>query len=192
MSLPKIVAMLEGSDRRSIGRANKVADLVLREPGRFRELIKCLWDDNPVIRMRAADAAEKVSAKKPRLLDRHRAELLGLLAEAEQIELRWHLAAMVPRLRLTPAERRRAAAALHHYLNDNSSIVKTFALQGLADLARDDAALRDSVKQLLEDAVQSGTPAMRARARNLLKKYPAWPNVCRGSASESHRDRKRA
>jgi hypothetical protein len=52
--------------------------------------------------MRAADAAEKVSAKKPRLLDRHKAELLGLLAEAEQIELRWHLALMIPRLRLAP------------------------------------------------------------------------------------------
>lgn len=163
--------MLEGSDRRSIGRANEVAQLVLRAPRRFRELIKCLWHENPVVRMRAADAAEKVSAQKPCLLDRHKPQLLGLLAEAKQIELRWHLAAMVPRLRLTPAERQRAVAALHHYLKDRSSIVKTFALQGLADLARDDAALRGSVKQLLEDVVQSGTLAMRARARKLLKNY---------------------
>jgi hypothetical protein len=169
----QIATMLEGADRRSIGRANEVARLVLKQPHRFRELIACLWNENPVVRMRAADAAEKVSAKKPRLLDRHRPELLGLLVEAEQIELRWHLAAMIPRLRLTPAEHQRAVAALHHYLNDRSSIVKTFALQGLADLAQDDAALRGSVKQLLEDAVQSGTPAMRARARKLLKKIPA-------------------
>jgi hypothetical protein len=63
--------------------------------------------------MRAADAAEKVSAQEPRLLDRHKPQLLGLLAEAEQIELRWHLAAMIPRLHLTPAERQRTAAALH-------------------------------------------------------------------------------
>jgi hypothetical protein len=168
----KIAAALEGVDRRSIGRANEVAQMVLREPRRFRELIECLWSENPVVRMRAADAAEKVSAKRPRLLDRYKAELLGLLAEAEQIELRWHLAAMVPRLRLTVRERHRAAAALHRYLNDRSSIVKTFALQGLADLARSDAGLRPRVKQLLENAVQSGTPAMRARARKLLKKRP--------------------
>src|SRR5271155_3435209 len=126
----KIVAALQGSDRRSIGRANEVARLVLKDPHRFRELIACLWHDDPVIRMRAADAAEKVSAKKPRLLDRYKAELLGLLAEAEQIELRWHLAAMVPRLRLTAPERRRAAKTLQRYLDDRSSIVKTFALQG--------------------------------------------------------------
>lgn len=162
--------MLEGTDRRSIGRADEVARLVLREPRRFRELIESLWSENPVLRMRAADAAEKVSAKKPRLLDRYKAELLGLLAEAEQIELRWHLALMVPRLRLTTPERQRAAAALQHYLDDRSSIVKTFALQGLTDLARNDFALRSKLKQLLEAAVQTGTPAMRARAGKLLKR----------------------
>ena len=69
----------------------------------------------------AADAAEKVPAKKPRLLDRHKAELLGLLAEVEQIELRWHLALMVPRLRLTAPERQRAAAALQRYFEDRSA-----------------------------------------------------------------------
>jgi len=173
MTTVKIASILAGRDRRSIGRSNEVARLVLKQSRRFRELIACLWDENPVVRLRAADAAEKVSAQKPRLLDRHKPELLGLLAEAEQIELRWHLAAMIPRLRLTPAERHRAAAALQRYLNDRSSIVKTFALQGLADLSRNDANLRAKVKQLLEEAVNSGTPAMRARARHLLKNFLA-------------------
>lgn len=161
--------MLKGRDRRSIGLSNDAAKLVMRQPQRFHELIECLWNEDPVVRMRAADAAEKVSAKQPRLLDRHKAELLGLLAETEQIELRWHLALMVPRLRLSATERQRAAAALQRYLDDRSSIVRTFALQGLADLARNDLALQSKVKQLLEAAVQSGTPAMRARARKLLK-----------------------
>lgn len=164
--------MLKGVDRRSIGRSHEVTRVVLREPRRFRELIKCLWDENPVLRMRAADAAEKVSAEKPRLLDRYKAEFLGLLVETEQIELRWHLALVVPRLRLTARERQRVAAALQCYLDDRSSIVKTFALQGLADLARNDSALRGKVKQLLEKSVQSGTPAMKARTRKLLKQFP--------------------
>lgn len=166
--------MLEGSDRRSIGRSDDVAQLVRREPRRFRELMRCLWNENPVVRVRAADAAEKVSAKNPPLLDRYNAKILGLLAEAQQIELRWHLALMVPRLRLTAPERQRAVAALQRYLDDRSSIVKTFALQGLADLARDDSVgVHGKLRLLLEQAVQSGTPAMKARARKLLKKYPA-------------------
>lgn len=146
-----------------------MVQLVLRQPRRFRELVECLWSDDAVVRMRAADAAEKVSAEKPQLLGRYRRELLGLLCEAEQTELRWHLAAMVPRLRLTAGERRRAVEALRRYLDDRSSIVKTFALQGLAELARDGAGFGYQVKELLEKAARSGTAAMKARARKLLK-----------------------
>jgi len=60
--------MLKGGDRRSIGRSNEVTKLVLRQPGRFAELVECLWSEDPIVRMRAADAAEKVSAMKTDLL----------------------------------------------------------------------------------------------------------------------------
>ena len=104
MSSQRIAVLLRGGDRRSIGRSNEVVKLVLRAPRRFAELIQCLWSDDPIVRMRAADATEKVSAIKPELLPPYKAELLGLLAETDQIELRWHLAQMVPRLPVTKAE----------------------------------------------------------------------------------------
>jgi hypothetical protein len=169
MPRDKLTDLLKGADRRSIGRSNEAVALVLREPRRFPELIGLLWSDDPLVRMRAADAAEKVTVKRPELLRPHKRELLGLLAEAEQIELRWHLAAMVPRLELSASERQRATAALQHYLEDRSSIVKTFAMQGLVDLARHDPSLRETAKQTLEEALRTGTPAMKARARNVLK-----------------------
>lgn len=161
--------MLKGGDRRSIGKSNQIAQLVLSEPKRFAELFECLWDDDPIVRMRASDAAEKVTAARPELLNAHKRELLGLLYQAEQIELRWHLALMVPRLSLSGTERARAAAALQRYLEDRSSIVKTFALQGLADLARQDSNLQGPVRRVLEESLRSGTAAMKARARKLLK-----------------------
>jgi hypothetical protein len=164
-----IAGMLKGGDRRSIGKANQIAKLILSEPKRFAELIHCLWDQDPIVRMRAADAAEKVAVTRPELLNPHKRELLGLVAEAEQIELRWHLALMVPRLELTSPERQRAAASLQRYLEDRSSIVKTFALQGLADLAGQDASLRELAKQAIEESLRTGTAAMKARARKLLK-----------------------
>jgi len=174
MARTKIALLIQGADRRSIGRADEVVRLVQQQPRYFRELIECMWDENAVVRMRAADAAEKVSRAKPELLKPYKRELLGLLAEAEQIELRWHLAAMVPRLALTRAEKQRAAAALERYLEDRSSIVKTFALQGLADLARSEPGLRERVKQILEESLASGTAAMKARARKLLKELNSW------------------
>jgi hypothetical protein len=164
-----IAAMLKGGDRRSIGESDEIVRLVSSKPERFAELLECLWDNDPIVRMRAADAAEKVTVMRQELLNPHKHKLLGLLAEAKQIELRWHLAVMVPRLELNWSERERAAAVLQRYLEDRSSIVKTFALQGLADLARKDANLREPARRALEDSLRTGTAAMKARARKLIK-----------------------
>jgi hypothetical protein len=94
-----ILTRLKGGDRRTIGRANEVAAQVSKRPELFPELISGLWSDDPLIRMRAADAAEKVTRNQAQLLKRYKKELLGLMAEAEEKELRWHLAAMISRLK---------------------------------------------------------------------------------------------
>lgn len=169
MPSQQISDLLRGGDRRSIGRSNQVATLVLRAPRRFAELIRCMWSDDPIVRMRAADAAEKVSAVQPELLKPYKTELLGLLAGAEQIELRWHMAQMIPRLPLTKPESIRAAHTLQLYLEDRSSIVRAFALQALTDISRNDSELRPMVREILEQSMVCGTAAMKARARRLLK-----------------------
>ncbi len=119
--------------------------------------------------MRAADATEKISRHQPGLLQLYKDSFLSLLAEATQQELRWHLAVIIPRLQLTASECQRSATILQAYLEDRSSIVKTFAMQGLADLTRHDASLRPTVLDLLRSLVRTGTPAMRARGRILLR-----------------------
>ncbi|HET9402767.1 MAG TPA: hypothetical protein VFO34_17605 [Candidatus Acidoferrales bacterium] len=166
----EILDLLRGGDRRSIGGSDQAAQIVSRNPKLFFKLIAGLWSDDALIRMRAADAAEKVSRENPALLRTHKRELLELLSEADEQELRWHLAAMIPRLNLNPAELKQAAGTLKLYLQDRSSIVKTFALQALADLAQRDAALWPEVIELLREAERTGTPAMRARSRNILRK----------------------
>jgi hypothetical protein len=163
-----VLSLLSGGDRRSVGRADAVVTIVLGQPGLFRALIKGMWDEDAVVRMRAADAVEKVSLQKPKLLQPFKAELLGLLAEAKEQELRWHLAQMVPRLSLTRNERAQVASQLRTYLEDHSSIVKTFAMQALADLAADDKQLLEETIELIRQLARTGTPAMRARGRKLL------------------------
>jgi hypothetical protein len=163
-----ILALLEGGDRRSIGRADEVAAMVSKDPGLFPELMAGLWSDDPLVRMRAADAAEKFTRANHELLQPYKKELLGLMAETKQQELRWHLAAMIPRLELNARERQRAVSLLHSYLEDRSSIVKSSALEGLADLAQHDSSLLPKVIELLRESVRNGTPAMKARSRRLL------------------------
>ncbi len=118
--------------------------------------------------MRTADATEKVTRKNRELLLPYKKELLGLMAGTTEQELRWHLAVMVPRLLLNTKERYLATSLLTSYLEDRSSIVKTFALQGLADLAQDDPSIRPRVTEILREATRNGTPAMKARSRKLL------------------------
>jgi len=161
--------LLSGGDRRSIGRANEVVDLVLAQPKRIGELTELLWDLDAVVRMRAADALEKISRERIELLQAYKSELLGLMAETSQQEMRWHLAVLIPRLEMTPEERRRAVGILERYLGDRSSIVKTFAIQGLWELSLGDAALRPKVVELVRELTRTGTPAMRARGRKLLR-----------------------
>jgi hypothetical protein len=151
-----------------IGRSDEVAAMVSSTPELFPALIAGLWSEDPVVRMRAADAAEKVTRKNRELLQPYKRELLGLMMETEQQELRWHLAVMVPRLRLNPKERQIAISALNSYLGDRSSIVKTSALQGFADLAQDDLRIQPGVIEILRAASRSGTAAMKARSRKLL------------------------
>src|SRR5208282_5645493 len=124
MGRRQILPLLQGGDRRMIGRSDQVAAMVSRAPELFPELIAGLWSEDPLVRMRAADATEKVTRKNRELLLPYKKELLGLMTETDQQELRWHLAAMVPRLRLKARERQIAVAALNSYLEDRSSIVK--------------------------------------------------------------------
>ena len=163
------------ADRRSIGRSNAVAALVLKHPALAGQLVRAMWHADPVVRMRAADALEKASIQNLKIIARYKQELLGLLGETPQQELRWHLAQMVPRLPLTAAERRRAVQHLRGYLDDRSSIVKTCALQALADLCEQDSSLRPEFVELLRTAARTGTPAMRARSKKLLRRLKEAP-----------------
>jgi hypothetical protein len=167
----KLLNKLTGGDRRSIGQFNKIVALVLRRPTLFPQLMQGMWSSDLLIRMRAADAAEKVSLRRPDLLQPFKTKMLRLLDEATEQELRWHLAQMVPRLRLARKDRQRAAAALRRHLDDKSSIVKTSAMQALADLARADDELMPEVRELVTTLTKSGTAAMRARGRKLLRQF---------------------
>jgi len=153
----------------SAGRVCEVAELVLANPRRIRQLVACLFDPDPGIANRAADALERASRPRQDLLTPWKDHLLGLLADAEPNKLRWNLALMTARMKLSPPECRRVASTLNSWLDDKSSIVKTAAMHGLAGVAQQDASLLPGVLDLLRILSRSGTPAMRARGRILLK-----------------------
>ena len=169
-SIP-VRAMLGGGDRRSTGRADEAATMALEGGVEAGALFEAMFDDDSLVRMRAADALEKASARRPELLHPLKEKFLARLPGIRQMEVRWHAAQMLPRLGLTAHERQRVAMpVLLDYLEDKSRIVQTFALQALADIAANDASLRPQVIRLIEAASQHGSPAVKSRGRRLLAK----------------------
>src|ERR1700683_3280477 len=173
-----ILAKLKRGDLSSIGRADQVPRQAPKNPKLFPELISGLLDTDPLVRMRSADAVEKITRDNPKLLRPWKRLILDSASTMQNKELRWHAAQLLPRLSLTPAEKEEALAILNDYLADKSSIVKTFAMQALVDLALappGDPDLRAQITPLIERLTRTGTPAMKARGRKLLKLLDTTP-----------------
>lgn len=163
-----ILEKLKGGDLRSIGSVPEVVVEVSDDPALFVDLFNGLFNDDPVVRMRAADAVEKITAEHPELLQPFKEAVLDRVSGIEQQEVRWHVAQMLPRLALNPRELDRAVGILVDYLDDKSRIVQTFSLQALSDMASGNPKLRPVVVLLLQEKASAESPAVRKRAAKLL------------------------
>ena len=160
---------LSRGDRRSVGESNRAVLAVLEYPELIGVLFQGLETADPALRMRCADAIEKVTANRPELLLPFKKTILNRLSKLEQQEVRWHVPPMLARLPLTEAEEVTVVNVLLGYTNDRSSIVKTLSMQALADIALRSHRLLPGIKQHIEALSIIGTPAMKARGKKLLK-----------------------
>lgn len=168
------VELAVGRHTHDPGRVLVIAEWIDGRPRCLPRLVELLWDEDQGVACRAADVLERITRSPSKALKtavaRYKVELIGLLSDATFPKVRWNLALTLPRLELTVPECRRIAAALKTWLDDSSSIVKTAALNGLAELTRQDSDSLPEVVDLLRLKGRSGTPAMRARSRILLNK----------------------
>jgi len=164
-----VIELLSGGDRRSIGKVDQLVELLNSDSSIVRTTVDCLLNESPVVRMRAADALEKFSLSQPGALSPYIDFFLTHVADIPQQEVRWHMAQMLPRLELNKKQRGRAIKQFESYLSDKSSIVRTWAMNGLAELAKQEPGLKTKIVPILKFALASGTPAMKARARKLFK-----------------------
>lgn len=172
-----LLCRLKGGDRRSIGRSNDVVLHVKRAPSRFAEVMGGMVTDNDLlVRIRAADAAEKITAEHPEYLQPFKRLLLERAARSNLPEVRWHVAQMIPHLHLSRAERRAACAIIGGYLRDRSRIVRTCAMQALADLAERHRHLRPRARRTIKILTATGSPAMKSRGRKLLVRLASKPS----------------
>lgn len=155
---------------RQKGKSEEVVSDVLKKPQLFRDVVAGILDTEPGVRMRASDAVEKITRLRPELLQPYKKEFLNVFATIGQKEVRWHLAQILPRLELTKKERQQVFDILVSFLDDDSRIVKTFAMQGLADIAETDRSHLPHVVKIVEGLMASGIPAIQSRGKKLLPK----------------------
>ena len=166
----RLLQKLTGGDRRSIGEVESVIQDVKDKPRLFDVLFDGLSVEDSLVRMRAADAIEKISADKPEFLQPFKNTILRLAGRSRQQEVRWHMAQIIPRLKLTSKERAVAVELLFDYLTDKSKIVVTFSLQALSEFAVEDQNLRPRVVEVLKALSDTGSAAIKNRSQKLLEK----------------------
>ncbi len=171
--MSKILQQLVGGDFRSIGKSNVVVRAVIRNPQLFSGLFAGLLQKDPIIRMRTADAVEKITSRKPELLQRYKKQILNRISLIEQQEVQWHVAQMIPRLALSRTEVQKALSVLHNYLHStNSNIVRVMSLQAFTDLAlQGKVDIEQAQRGIEEYAEMIRTPSVLARVRKIQKQF---------------------
>jgi len=159
-----------GGKSNSLGKAHEVVELVLHNKSRLDELYSCLFDEDAWIRMRAADALEKVCRQHPDWLVPYVDKFQNELAASTQPSIQWHLAQMYAQLDLTNKQKQFAIRWLKELLStkDVDWIVAANAMDSLAQFARDGSLPVAEVIPLLQVQQSHKSKAVIKRANTLL------------------------
>jgi poly(3-hydroxyalkanoate) synthetase len=163
-----IYDLLNGGDLRSISGANTVVKLTQSQTG-FDLLFDFLFDENRLIVMRTADAIEKITSQNPEYLDKHKDKWLELFQASKDIELKWHLALLVSRIKLHENELEEVFSLLKQWVLDKkeSKIVRVNSLQALFEITQDNRVFQKDFDKIVDEIKKENVSSINARIKNL-------------------------
>ncbi len=163
--------MLRGGGRRHLGRVDEAIVLARADRRIFARLVEGIGADDPVMAMRACDAAEKVSRERPEWLAPFADLILGEYSAIPDQNIRWHLALMIGRLPLSGPRRDQAMSLLLGWMDQGRSpIVTVNSMETLAVFAERDHRLKDLVMDIIAARMADGPASVAARGRLLEKR----------------------
>jgi hypothetical protein len=127
-----------------------------------------LRDCDKAVVERAARTLKKISEVDGGALFPWRKALIDEAFRAKDVRVQWNLSLVLGRLPLGGRDKAVVVDLMFERLQDKSGLNRTCALQALMDLSAEDAALRRRVRPILAEFLESGTPAMKARAKKLM------------------------
>lgn len=127
-----------GGKSNSLGRTGEVVELVLDDRQRLDQLYDCLFAEDVWLRMRAADALEKVCRRHPDWLRPYVDRLLKDFATSAQPSIQWHMAQILGEVELTDAQKRSAISWFEQLLSTEGVdwIVAANAMDTLVQFCR--------------------------------------------------------
>lgn len=157
------------------GTVGQLTDYLQKNPEMFPALFReMLHNPNARVRLRMGNAVEKAARQNPELIRPFKAELLATVPEIKATEIIWQVALLLGYLELEEDELALAVNTLFSWLDTiPHKFLKINCLQTLAVLAKKNDWLKPEVTELLQAALAHESPAMRARARILLKGFKA-------------------
>ena len=167
----KINTLLNGGDLRSISGSNEVVMLIHNQED-FDILFSYLYSSNRLIVMRAADSIEKISRQHSIFLDKYKTNLLELITNAADKELKWHLAQIVSKLNLNGNERNKIFEILKKWTQDKneSKIVRVNSIQTLSEISCNSELLSKSLDKILNTIEKENISSINARIKKLRKR----------------------
>jgi len=182
----EIRRLLTGGDRRSIAKSNRVRQLIDQKPSLVADLAALTADQDWLVTQRALDLLEKLAHDHPEWIAPHKTIFVGPLAESDKWEIRLQIVRALPLFRWSPAQARRVEEILLENVAFPQIFVRAWALDGLATLAEQRAALAPIVRKHLRDFEASPSKALQARAKHIRARL-GGPSVSRSSTRSPDR-----
>ena len=164
----EMLEWLAEGERKAVAKSSAVANQVIKTPMLMPDLIALLGSPNTTVASHAAHAMLTVSKHAPDLLKPYCAELVEALA-SDQWEVQEQLGKILPQLPLDTTQQASVWKRFNNiFYNGKSSIARTCALQAMVDMGSRFSACRDKASEAIVFAIENGSKAMQARARNLV------------------------
>ncbi len=166
----EILKKLAGGDPRAMGQVYIVADEVEANPALLDEIFKGALSPDPLVKVRSAQVIYRVASERPDYLEPYNHRLIEVLNKGRERQYRRHLIMLLPRLKLSEAEKVKVSEILGGFLSDKNVTVVIAAMETLVELAGNDPEKQVKLLPVIDELARTGSPAIRVRARRAQEK----------------------
>lgn len=165
-----------GGKANSLGKVNEVVSEVLNDEALLEELYGCMFSQDAWVRMRAADAFEKVCRERPGWLEPYVDKMQTELSnEVQQPSIKWHLAQIYQQVGLTNEQKERALIWLTNILSTSSAdwIVAANSMEALVYFTKRGDFTVEKCIPLLKIQLHHKSNAVVKKAKKLISSFLA-------------------